>query len=377
MAFEHMNQTPPEEPKQAETITAETPKETTTVVPPTTTETKTEVPPTTEPPKAEPAKVDEFFENFNKRYNTTYKSDDELKTLFGLPGKVTEYEGKLKDHEELEKSVDAYKKELEETKANTTSELLSKPLIRSAYIADQLQAKYPDKDPFMLQEIAMSDLSKMSDLDAIAKEVKINLPNRNLEDIKKAVLAELGVDPETKPEELDSIVGTRLAMRGIQARENIKNLLSGITLPKTVTKEEREALQTKILEDKVKTVAPFKEIFRKFDTYKNGDFEFVVPDEFKTGLDDMFQGIFIDGGLEINEKNLATAELLKKALFMEEYFPQMRAVIEKQAKTVVQEKTDVELHNETPLNTATSTDQTTTEEKLPGLGQFFQDNKHR
>ena len=49
--------------------------------------------------------------------------------------------------------------------------------------------------------------------------------------------------------------------------------------------------------------------------------EFAVPDEFKSWLGDVFNGMFIDGGLEVNEENLATAELIKKALFVEEYLP--------------------------------------------------------
>jgi len=379
--FEHLSQTPPEETQQAETTTDETTQGQTTETPESTSEEQTT---TTEPQTGattggttteEPAKVDEFIESFNKRYNTTYKSDDEVKALFGLSGKMAEYEEKLKGHDDLAKSVEAYKTELEELRVNGMSDLLAKPLIKSAYVADQLRVKYPDKDPFMLQEVAMSDLSKMSDLDVIAKEQKIDLPNISLDDLKQAIISE--INGETPPEEWTSVDKARLAVRAARAKENIRNLLSGIELPKTVTKEEREALQAKALEDKVNTAKPFKEIFNKFDEYVNEDFKFVVPDEFKTGLSDMFDNMFIKGGLDINQQNLATAELLKKALFMEEYFPQMKAVIEKQAKASIQEKTDEELDNIIPPNTATSTDQTTTEDKLPGVGDFFHSERYR
>jgi len=317
---------------------------------------------------------DTFIEDFNKRYNTQYKADDEIKGLFTLPGKVKEYEDKYNDYDSLKSSVDQYKDELEEVKATHMSDLLSKPRIRSAYIAEQLVAKYPDRDPDILANIAMSDIDKMDDLEVLAKERKMRGSKSSLDNIKAVIIKELGIDAELKPEEWDSLVTTEIEMKATDARDRIKTLLKDIELPKVVSKEDREAQQAKFLEEKTKAIAPVKEVFTKFDTYKNGDFEFVAPDEFKSKLPDIFDSMFIKAGLEVNEENIATAELLKKALFVEEYLPKMLEVKEKEVLARVKAEQDALLHNDTPPNTATATDQPTEEEdpNRPGLSKFFQ-----
>lgn len=343
------------------------------------TETKVEAPVTTEAPPApaQEPKVDEFIETFNKRYATQYKSDDDLKALFSLPSKVSEYENRLKDYDSLKGSVDNYKKELEETKSTYLSDLLSKPLLRKAYVAEQLQAKYPDRDARMLGEIAMSDIDAMSDIEAIAKEKMISVKGLTLDEAKLAKLADFGIDVSTNPEEWDSVAKARVKIAGAEAKDRMKQLLQGIELPKTVTKEEREAVAAKAFEDRVKKLTPFKEVFNKFDTYKNGDFEFVPPDEFKSKLGEIFDGMFLNTGLDVTEENIATAELLKKALFIEEYFPKMLELHEKQVRTKVKEETDKLLHNDTPPNTATATDQATVQSDKPGLKDFFGTKEER
>ena len=379
--FESFNTVRPEDTQEAETQeqqnTEQTTTEETTAVettegaiekPTETTEQTTE---TTESTETAP---DEFIETFNKRYNTEYKADDDIKGLFTLPRKVTEYEEKLKDHDSLKDSVEKYKKELEDVKDTHMSDLLSKPRIRSAYIAEQLVAKYPDRDPDILANIAMSDIDKMSDLEVLAKERKMRGSRSSLDNIKAVIIKELGIDADLKPEEWDSLVTTEVEMKATDARDRIKTLLKDIELPKVVTKEEREAQQAKFLEEKTKAITPIKEVFKKFDTYNNGEFEFIVPDEFKSKLDDVFEGMFIKGGLEVNEENIATAELLKKALFVEEYLPKMLEVKEKEVLAKVKAEQDKLLNNDEPPNTATATDQSTEEEdpNHPGVSRFFQ-----
>jgi vacuolar-type H+-ATPase subunit I/STV1 len=214
----------------------------------------------------------------------------------------------------------------------------------------------------------------MDDLEAVAKEQKINFPHLQLEDLKKAIASELGLDPETKPEEWDSVVKTRLAIKGAQAKENIKNLLKGIEVPKTATKEEREQALATARQEVEKAIAPVREKYNKFDKYTNGDFDFDVPTEFKDKVDNIFKGMFLDSGMEVNEKNLASAELFKRAMFVEEYFPKIREVLVAQGYTKHKEEVEKLLNNDQPPNTTTAADQVATPE-LQGLSKFFQDEK--
>jgi len=370
MAFESFNTVPPEQKTQVEENKGETTQstETTQVTEQSSaqTEQKTETQVTENKPE-------EFIEVFNKRYGTTHKSDEEIKQVLSLAGKATEYETKYKDYDTIKGDVEKYKKELDETKTTYMSDLLAKPRLRSAYIAQQLIEKYPDRDPEVLGELAMSDIDKMSDIEILARERKMRGSKSSLDNIKLVIKKELGVDPEQKPEEWDSLVTTELEMKATDARERIKNLLKDVELPKVVSKEEREQQQAKFLEDKKKATEPIKQVFTKFDTYRNGDFEFEVPEEFKSKLNDVFKGMFLDSGLEVNEQNLATAELIKKSLFVEEYFSKMLEVHEKTIKAKLKEEQDKLLHNDAPPNTTTATDQGDGKDpNKQGVSSFFQ-----
>lgn len=341
------------------------------------TPTESGTPPAEATPPAEP-KPDVFFDEFNKRYNTQYKGDEDLKGLINLTGKVSEYETKVKDYDTIKGDVEKYKKELDEVKTTYMSDLLAKPRLRSAYVAEQLVAKYPDRDPEVLASVAMSDIEKMSDIEAIAKERMITVKGLTFDEARLAKLADFGIDNETKPEEWDSVAKARVKIAGAEAKERIKQLLSGIELPKVVTKEERELNQAKVLKDKETAVQPIRTVFNKFDTYKNGDFEFEVPEEFKSKLDSVFKGMFIDSGLEVNEQNIATAEMIKKSLFVEEYFSKMLEVHEKTVKAKLKEEQDKLLHNDTPPNTATATDNGTGQDpNKQGVSSFFQSQGSR
>lgn len=374
MAFDHLTPFDPEKEKTGAEQNSQAQATETQTSATQTTETQTQATQTTETAQSTDTQPDVFFDSFNKRYNTTFKSDDEIKPLFELPKKITEYEEKVKNYSELEQSVEKYKQELEESKANSMSDLLNDPLIRKAFVASQLKQKYPDRDEFVMQEIAMSDIDRMSDIDAIAKEKMATIKGLTFEEAKLAKLADFGIDPTTSPEEWDSVAKARVKIAGAEAKERIKGLLNGIQMPQVQTKEQKETLMAQAKEEKIKLTAPLKEKYKQFDKYVNGKVEFVVPDEFKAKLDDVFQGFFIDSGLEVNEKTLAAAEKYKRDLFLEEYLPKIIEVAEKQAVTTYKEQIEKELHNDKPLNTATATDQNTqTDEK--GVGEFFRNQK--
>jgi len=362
--FEHFNTEipadllPPQEVNSQETTPAAA----------TTNESGTPPAETVTPPETKP---DEFFENFNKRYSAEVKSDDDIKELFSLKGKIGEYETKVKDHDELKTSVEKYKKELEETKSTYMSDLLAKPLLKQAFVASQLQEKHPNLDKDVLAELAMSDIDKMSDIEVIARERKLRVPKASIENLKAVIRKEIGVDSDQTESEWSDLANTELAIKAADARDRVKQLLNGIEMPKVVTKEEREATLAKALDEKKRQAEPFLGIFKKFDVYKNGDFEFAPPEEFKSKLEGIFNGMFLNSNLEINKENLATAEMIKRALFTDEYLPQMLEVKAKQVRAEMQEKVDKELNNDTPPNTATATDQGGVEQNS-GVSTYLQ-----
>jgi hypothetical protein len=376
MGLEDFTVPPSERNKPKDTAAAVT-TPVTEVVNPTTAQ-NTVVPNQTEPATVagatEAPKADEFFDTFNKRFSTTFKADDEVRSVLGAPLKIAELEGKAKLAEDYAKKIESYEQQLEEIKNKDNSEFLSKPLIRKAYVADQLLAKYPDKDPFALQEIVMADVDKLSDIDVIVKNQKINHPKLSEADIKSALLRKHGIDSTTPPEEWDSVVKAELTMDADDARANIKTLTNGIELPKTVTKEQREKDLTEAAQRRIQQTEPLKAKFLDFDKLKIGDFEYDVPAEAKGKLPDMFQGAFIDAGLEATEENLNTAIEMRNAQFLYNNFPKIREIISKQAQTEIQKKLDEALNNTKPPNTATASDDSTSPNSTrPGLGKLLED----
>lgn len=322
-----------------------------------------------EPPQAEPPKVDVFFEDLNKRFGTQYKTDDEVKSVFGLPKKVTEYETKLKESEGLAKSIEDYKKKITELEESQDPlKYFSSP---DTYIAEQLRIKYPKSNPVLLQEIATTDVNKMGDLDVLIKDKQLFVPDAPKEGIiRSVVLKKYGIDPTVPPEEWDEVSVGEMKLDAAAARDKINNLKGVIEMPVVLTKEQKQASAAEAIAKKEQAIAPLKETFSKFDKFVYEGFEFDVPDEYKSKLPDMFQSMFIDAGLEPNEENLQTALELRDALLLKQYFPKIKEVIAKEAKTELQAKIDAELHNTQPPNTATLTDQENVNTS-PGISGLF------
>jgi hypothetical protein len=316
----------------------------------------TDTTPTT-PVTPQDAPKDEFIETFNKRFSTTYKADDEIKGLFELSKKIPQYEADLKTKGDLEKSVEQYKRDLSDLQRSESTKYLSSPMMQKAYIADQLQKKYPDKDPFILQEIAMSDVDKMGDLDAVAKERKIKYPTMKLENIKAVILNDLGIDVATNPEEWDSLAKDKLTMMAGDARENIKKLTQGIELPKVETQEERQTRIDAGLSKRTEIAAPFKAEYSKFDKFKMGEgLDYDVPKEFQEKLGDMFDEFVVKNGNEPTLENIEILNDLRDAFFFNEYKKEVYDAMYKDAETKIKTKLDEKLGNTEVPNAATASD---------------------
>jgi hypothetical protein len=141
-----------------------------------------------------------------------------------------------------------------------------------------------------------------------------------------------------------------------------------------VTKEEREQAQTKAMQDRIQQTEPFKAAFTSFDKFKKGDFEYDVPSEYKSKLDDMFKAYFIDAGQEPTKENLQAAIELRDSLFLYQNLDKILEVAVKKGQTEIQKKLDEALNNTTPPNTATATDESGQQATLPGLSKFLTDN---
>jgi len=334
------------------------------------------IPDQVQTPQADSPKVDEFFENFNKRYGTQFQADDDIKNVLGLPKKVTEYEAKAKESESLVKSIEDYKKKIEELEGSADPlKYFSSP---ETYIAEQLRIKYPKSNPVLLQEIATTDVNKMGDLDVLVKDKQLFVPDAPKEQIIRAVvLKKYGIDPTSPPEEWDEVSAAEMKLDAASAREKINGLKSVIELPKVITKEQKEQAMQEARVQREHALAPLKENFIKYDKFTQDGLEFDVPDEYKSKLPDMWKAMVMDAGLEPTQENIESIMELREALLLRNYFPKIKEIIAKAAKTELEKAVDAELHNDQPPNTKTASDDGHNQNTLPGLGQFLQDQGFR
>jgi len=317
---------------------------------------------------------DPFFDTFNKRFNTQYKADDEIKSVFEVSKKIPEWETRLKDRDELAKSVEQYKKDLDNLERTASTKYLSDPFMQKAYVAKELKAKYPDKDPWILEEIAMSDVDKMGDLDAVAKERKIKYPSMKLENIKAVILNDLGIDGTVAPEEWDSLAKDKLTMMAGDARENIKNLTKGIELPKVDTPEDAQKRFDAELSKRIEATAPYKAEYSKFDKFNMGEgLDYTVDKEFQEKLGDMFDAFVVKAGNDPTPENLNTLNDLRDAFFFNSHKKEIFEAMYKDAETKIKAKLDEKLGNTQVPNTATASDEAPTTDNRPGATQFSQD----
>jgi hypothetical protein len=365
---------PPEAVAQPNTDVAGTPPATE-QTPSTETSTPTPQAEQVQPQTTTETKPDEFIQTLNTRFGTQFKAENEVKDIFGLPQKIAGLESELTKTKDYASKIENYEKQIENFRNNPNADLLGKPLIRQAFIAQQLKDKFPDKDENALREIAMGDVSKMSDLQVLVKNQKIDLPNLSESDIELALKDKYGIDPDTKPEEWSSIAKTKIAIDAQGARANIKTLTSGIEFPKAVTKEQRDADAATALQKRVQETEPLKAEFTSFDKFKKGDIDYDVPADFKTKLPDMFQAMFIDAGLEPTPENKATAMELRDMTFLYQNIDKIIEVKVKEGQTEIQKKLDEALNNTKPPNTATATDEGSPQDNRRGLGAFLEDMK--
>jgi hypothetical protein len=187
------------------------------------------------------------------------------------------------------------------------------------------------------------------------------------------VLKKYGIDSSTPPEEWDELVKDEMRLDAASAREKINNLKNAIELPKFMTREQRQQTEAQMKVERDKQLEPMRETFTSFDKFSHPGipgFEADVTGEYKSKLPNIFQGYFGDSGLPPTKENLEAAVEFRNAFFAYEQLPKLREIWIKEGRTETQKKTDEELHNSTPPNTATATDDQDVK-NYRGLSDFF------
>ena len=318
---------------------------------------------------------DTFFEEMNKRFGTQFKAEDEVRSIFDLPKKVSEYESKLRESESLAKSVDDYKKKIDELEGSQDpSRIFSSPEVyKAALLEDQLRNKFPSGNHNLLREIAFRNLDDMNDLEVLMKDKALTAPKAiKEENLRAIVLKKYGVEPGAPPEEWGEMVKDEMLLDAATARLRLNELKQSVKLPEIPTREQRQQTEAQARAEREKTLEPMRTTFTQFDKFSHPGipgFEADVTGEYKSKLDSIFKGYFGDSGIPPTKENLETAVEFRNAFFVYEHLPKLREIWLKEGRTEIQKKTDEELNNTEPPNTTTATDQTEVK-NYRGLSDF-------
>lgn len=304
-----------------------------------------------------------FFETFNQKWNTEYQSDDDIASLLESQKEFSDLKEKSTEWSDFETREKDYKSKIAELE-DQLDPLKHFPN-KESYIEMQLRMQHPDKNPAILHEVVTKDLSEMSDMDVLIKSTLLDVPDieGGEEGVREHLYNRYGVefDEDGNPEFTRSIKNS-MKIDASRARKELAQYKDSVELPKVMTPEEKEQALQEAKESRAKEISPYLEEFKKFDKWSvdlgdDKQFEFEVPNDFKQSLEDMFKGYFVDGDQPVNEENLETIVQLRNGLFLNEYFPKIYEVIQKEAITQQKEAQDALLNNEEPENKSTATDQ--------------------
>jgi hypothetical protein len=200
-------------------------------------------------------------------------------------------------------------------------------------------------------------------------------PDVSKEDARAHVYNEYGVDADTPEGEWSAAVKTKIKIKANEARKELNALKASVTLPEILTHEQVEQKRIEQIEALKKQIKPLQEKFAQFDKFTEkvgeNEFEFAVPEDYKSQLSAMFEGFFVQGGNEINEDNLGVITELKEALMLKRNFANIYRAIETDVAARLKKEYDERLGNTQPPNGATATDFGAAPARVDGFEAFL------
>jgi len=311
-----------------------------------------------------------FFEQFNKRFSAGYKSDDELADSFKSVTKVSEYEEKLKEAgefkskaEELTKAQKAWSDE----KAKLEAKINPLTFFRDekAFVAEQLRRQFPDRDPMAIERLITSDLSRMDKMELLAQKMLLDTPEieGGIEGAKEAVLADMGIDPSSTPEEWDRVTKNKITVRANQAKKELEEFQKSVEIPKVKTEAELQAEVVAHQEGLKKNWTPFVDKMTAIDKMQIPAEDGTVlatidiPAEWRQDIKGELIDTILATGIEPNEETIRELNAMREMKFIHRNLPKLYTILENQWKAKAIEERDKLLNNTEPPNNSIKPDE--------------------
>lgn len=335
--------------------------------------------PAAEPPEAEQAaETSKFFEETNKRFSTSFKSDEEVSEALKSLARIADYDTRVKEAAEFKSKVDEYtakEKSWAEEKAKLEARINPLSFFRDekAYVAEQLRKQFPDRDPATIERVITSDLARMDKVELLAYRLLLDAPDIDggLEGAKEIVLSELGVEVGSRPEEWERITKNKLTTKAAQARKDLEELQRSVEIPKVKTEADLQAEVATRIEGLKKAWTPFLDKMEAMDKLQIPAEDGTVlatidiPAEWRKEIREDLAKTALSSGLEPTEERIQELNAIREMKFIHKNFPKLYTILENQWKSKAIEERDELLNNTDPPNTSERPDE---EPDTTGMG---------
>lgn len=320
-------------------------------------------------PPQEGAGESKFFEEINKRFSREYKSDEELQEVFASTARIADYDTKIKEATEYkqkaEELTNAQKAWLEE-KAKLEAKVNPLAFFRDekAFVAEQLRRQFPDRDPMAIERLVTTDLSRMDKVELLAQKMLLDTPDIDggLDGAKEAVLAQMGVEQGSKPEEWDRITKNRLTVEAGKARKELEEFQRSIEIPKVKTEDDVKAEIAAHQDGLRKAWTPFLDKMEAIDKLQIPSEDGTVlatidiPEQLRKEMRSELIDDIIASGVEPTEDAIRHFNAIREQRFIHKNLPKLYKILENQWLSKSIEERDRLLNNTQPPNNAVKPD---------------------
>jgi hypothetical protein len=338
-----------------------------TTIPPTTITSEPVVtPPSGDTVTTQPTNIEEFnLDHFNKHFGKEFKKADEIKSLFDLQGKVTEYEGKLTEYEKTKLDFAELQKKYEEVgRFVDPNSFFANDEIRRT---NEMLMKYPDKDTTLMTRIGSLDIDKTDNFELLVLNEMLQNPSIEGGEAgaRELLASEFGIDIDDK-KSWDTLTKNKISKEANKVKTEFKNLqkidpklpidvekmksdlISRETAKIEATKGEWKPLMDKALQD-------FKEL-TIFDSDEKGDlkelykYQVEYSDEDKKTISEDMINYLAYTGQTINEKTVKDSLDMIKGKYVLSQLPKMMKSYGQQIATQKDDEWHQKVNNTNPLS---------------------------
>jgi hypothetical protein len=320
--------------------------------------------PNNQPPANDPP-VEFNLEHFNKHFGKEFKKADEIKSLFDLQGKVTEYEGKLTEYEKAKLDLSDLQKKYEEVgKYVNPKDFFAND---DVYRTNLMLKKYPDKDVTLMTKISTLDIDKTDNFDLLVLNEMLQNPSIEGGEAgaRELLASEFGIDVDDKSS-WDTLTKNKISKEANKVKTEFKNLQKvEPQLPIDVEKMKSELISrenAKIEQVKQewsplmdKALQDFKEL-TIFDTDEKGDlkefykYQVEYTDEDRKAIKQDMVNYLAYTGQQINEKSVKDSLDMIKGRFALQQLPKMMKSYGQQIATQKDDEWHQKVNNTNPLS---------------------------